>query len=220
MGKREISCNSALLGFRRIARNTDEHTAIACIFPWGAASYGWILSLGPDPKSLLILCGIYNSFIFDYLLRNSLSQPSIPQGTFQQIAIIPAKSIDIFWNELISSAVLELSYTAWNLEEFAKDCGYNNPPFRWDEERRFRIRCELDAAFFHLYGVVQGDVDYIMETFPIVKRKDERRYGSYRTKELIIDIFNRMQLALEHSEAYISILDPFLGDIKCSHTPK
>ena len=31
---------------------------------------------------------------------------------------------------------------------------------------------ELDAAFFHLYGIERDDVDYIMETFPIVKRKD------------------------------------------------
>ena len=47
--------------------------------------------------------------------------------------------------------VLELSCTAWDLEPFAKDCGWSGPPFRWDEERRFLLRCELDAAFFHLY---------------------------------------------------------------------
>ena len=28
---------------------------------------------------------------------------------------------------------------------FYEDIG---PPFRWDEERRFLLRCELDAAFF------------------------------------------------------------------------
>ena len=33
----------------------------------------------------------------------------------------------------------------------ACDCGWSGPPFRWDEERRFLLRCELDAAFFHLY---------------------------------------------------------------------
>ena len=34
------------------------------------------------------------------------------------------------------------------------------------------MRCELDALYFHLYGIARDDVDYIMETFPIVKRKD------------------------------------------------
>lgn len=32
--------------------------------------------------------------------------------------------------------VLELTYTAWDLEPFAKDCGFDGPPFRWDKERR------------------------------------------------------------------------------------
>ena len=81
--------------------------------------------------------------------------------------------------------VLELSYTSWELEPFARDCGYEGPPFIWDEERRFRLRCELDAAFFRLYGISREDVEYIMDTFPIVKRKDEAAFGTYRTKELI-----------------------------------
>lgn len=38
-------------------------------------------------------------------------------------------------------------------------------------------RRELDAAYFHLYGIARDDVDYIMETFPIVKRKDVAAHG-------------------------------------------
>jgi hypothetical protein len=55
----------------------------------------------------------------------------------------------------------------------AHDCGYDGPPCRWDEARCFLLRCELDAAYFHLYGIAHDDVDYIMDTFPIVRRKDE-----------------------------------------------
>jgi len=47
--------------------------------------------------------------------------------------------------------VLELTLYRLDLEPFAQDCGWPGPPFRWDEERRFLLRCELDAAFFHLY---------------------------------------------------------------------
>jgi hypothetical protein len=31
-------------------------------------------------------------------------------------------------------------------EDVAQDCGFDGPPFRWDEDRRFLIRAELDAA--------------------------------------------------------------------------
>ena len=47
--------------------------------------------------------------------------------------------------------MLELLYTGEDLRAFAHDCGWEGPPFRWDEDRRFLLRCELDAAFFHLY---------------------------------------------------------------------
>ena len=88
--------------------------------------------------------------------------------------------------------MLELTYTAWNLQDFARDMGYDGPPFAWDEERRFLLRCELDAAFFHLYGIAAPDVDYIMETFPIVKRKDEAKFDTFRTKEKILEIYHPM----------------------------
>ena len=39
--------------------------------------------------------------------------------------------------------------TAWDLEPFARDCGYAGPPFRWDEARRCLLRAELDAAFLN-----------------------------------------------------------------------
>jgi len=64
-------------------------------------------------------------------------------------------------------------------------------PFRWDEERRARLRAELDAIYAHLYGLGREDVDYILETFPIVKRKDVGRYGTYKTKEIILSHYDR-----------------------------
>ena len=33
-------------------------------------------------------------------------------------------------------------------------------------------------------------MDYILETFPIVKRKDIAKYGSYRTKETILQLYD------------------------------
>jgi hypothetical protein len=70
------------------------------------------------------------------------------------------------------------------------------------------MSCELDAAFFHLYRIDCAGVDYIIETFPIVKRKDEQQYGEYRTKLQILDIYDRMQHAIDAGEPYQTLLDP------------
>lgn len=112
---------------------------------------------------------------------------------------------------------LELSYTAWDLRPFAADCGYEGAPFRWDEARRFWLRCELDAAFFHLYGIERDDVDYIMDTFPIVKRKDEKVHGEYRTKRVILDIYDDMAQAIDTQQPYQTRLSPPPADPSLAH---
>ena len=39
------------------------------------------------------------------------------------------------------------------------------------------LYARLDAPYFHLYGLSREDVDYVMDTFPIVRRGDEARFG-------------------------------------------
>ena len=144
--------------------------------------------------------------------------------------------------------VLELTYTAWDLEPFAQDCGWSGPPFRWDEERRFLLRCELDAAFFHLYlpAEANGDwrpadgetaadlarlkasfptprdaVAYIMDTFPIVRRKDEAKFnGDYRTKRVILEIYDALAESIRTGQPYQTRLDPPPADPRCCHPPR
>ena len=70
------------------------------------------------------------------------------------------------------------------------------------------MRCELDAAYFHLYSIARDDVAYIMDTFPIVRRKDETAYGEYRTKRVILEIYDAMARTMETGEPYRTLLDP------------
>lgn len=116
-------------------------------------------------------------------------------------------------------AILE-SGSSRLVRPFAKDCGYDGAPFRWDEERRFLLPCELDAAYFHLYGIERVDVDYIMETFPIVKRKDEQKYGEYRTKRAILEIYDAMAEATRTGNPYQTLLNPPPAYPSVAHSPR
>jgi len=242
LNRRNPHTLSGLLCFRRVARNTDERTMVACILPFMPTSSSWIHAVGPNACDLLILTSIFNSFPFDYLLRNSLSQPSLPQSLVEQIRA-PNRTAQLErLLPYLMSLTLVLTYTAWDLEAFAQDCGWDGPPFRWDEERRFLIRGELDAAFFHLYlpadengdwllarkadgcpydetpdqisklkhlfPTPRGAVNFIMDTFPIVRRKDEEAYDEYRTKRVILKIYDEMQEAIRTGQPYETRLDP------------
>lgn len=220
LARREWGTDAALLGFRRVARNTDERTAIAALIPYGAASYGWILTAQAGIEALAALAATYNSYAFDYILRQFLSQPSIPQGTFAQVPAPDPTCFDdptawqagISLGRWVAAHVLELTYTAHDMRPSAEDLGDTGEPFVWDPERRFHLRCELDAAFFHLYEIERDDVDYIMETFPIVKSKDLAAHGGFRTKRVILEVFDAMQRAIDTGEPYRTILDPPPGE--------
>lgn len=161
-----------------------------------------------------------------------------PKADIYLVQQFPVCSLEIFsetcrWSDGTQTLwqwsvqrILELTFTAWDLEAFGQDCGYKGPPFVCDEARRFVLRCELDAAFFHLYlgGQVEWQeasrelfdalptprhaVDYIMDTFPIVKRQDEQQHGEYRTKRVILEIYDAMQKAIDTGQPYQTLLDP------------
>ena len=104
--------------------------------------------------------------------------------------------------------VLELTYTAWDLKAFAEDCGDDGPPFIWDPERRFRLRCEIDAAFFHLYGISRDDTAYILDSFPVLKRSEEREHGEYRTERGVLEIYDALASSATSGLPYDSPLGP------------
>ncbi|MCX6872677.1 MAG: hypothetical protein NTW21_02560 [Verrucomicrobia bacterium] len=117
-------------------------------------------------------------------------------------------------------------------------CSPPGPPFRWDEERRFLLRCELDAAFFHLYLGPETEwrqqpaaltdafptprhaVSYIMDTFPIVRRKDIAKHGHYRTQQTILEIYDGLAESMRTGVPYQTRLDPPPADPACCHPPR
>jgi hypothetical protein len=60
-----------------------------------------------------------------------------------------------------------------------------------NEEARLVLVAEIEAIVAHnIYGLSREQVEYILETFPIVKRRDTQKYGRFRTKELILAAYD------------------------------
>ena len=207
-----------LFGWRDIARSSDERTVICSVLPRAAVGHTFPLMLTTSQRHGCLYANLA-SFVLDYVVRQKIAGTHLTFGYVMQWPVLPPRNYDQCppWQaeqilyRWIESRVLELSYTAYDLTPFAVDLGDSGSPFQWDEKRRFAIRAELDAAFFHLYGIERDDVDYIMETFPVVKKRDEQRYGTFRTKELILEIYDAMAEAARTGKPYQTILDPTPG---------
>ena len=189
-------------GFRDIARTTDVRTMIASLIPWVGCGHKVPL-LMPDNDSLVAddvaaILACLNSFCFDFVARQKFHSTSLTWFVVEQLPVIAPDAYDRRFGdmtaaELVRDHVLRLTYTAHDLEPFARDLGYGGPPFIWDEEDRRHLRARLDALYFNLYGLDRDDAGYILDTFPIVRREDEAHFdGRYRTKELILAYMNAL----------------------------
>ena len=215
-----------LLGWRDITTSVAVRTVIAAVIPRVAVGHKLpLLLLGRGPREACCLLANLDSFCLDYAARQKVGGTSLAYFLLKQFPVFPPSAYECrpSWADeprvgtWIAPRVVELTYTAWDLQPFARDCGYDGPPFRWDEERRFLLRCELDAAFFHLYGVGREDVAYIMGTFPIVRRNDEKAHGEYRTKRVILEIYDAMVAAEASGTPYRTRLDPPPADPAVAH---
>ena len=247
-----------LMGWRKITRSTDERTVIGGVFAFSAVGDS-LQVWTTESECAVLLSALLACLACDFSARFKVGGTNFNFFIAEQIPVLPPETLErsVPWDsgeslrDWLLPRVLELTYTAWDLKPFATDCGWDGPPFRWDEERRFLLRCELDAAFFHLYLPAEEDGDwrparrsdgcphdetpeqltelkhrfptprdavaYILDTFPILRRKDEQRHGVYRAKHTILDIYDAIQASFATDEPYRTPLTPPPADPSRCH---
>ena len=190
------------IGCRLIGRATDERTMIATIVPWAGFGNGTPLLL-PDPEMSAIdaasLTANLDSLALDFVAKRKVQGPNLNWYIVEQLPVIAPDAYGrrfgaVTARELVRDHVLRLTYTAHDMAPFARDLGYAGPPFVWDEEERRHLRARLDALYFHLYGLGRDDTRYVLETFPIVRREDEKAFNSYRTRDLILAYMSALRV--------------------------
>jgi hypothetical protein len=195
------------LAFKAVTAPTNVRTMIASLLPLSAVgnSMGMILT---DAHSRVLLNANLNSFALDFTCRQKVQGQNLNWFIVEQLPILLPNAYDrefgsMTAREIVVREVLRLTYTAHDMESFARDVGNDGPPFVWDEADRRQRRARLDALFFHLYGISKQNADYIISTFPIVCRHDEAEFGFFLTRDLILHQMDA--LAAGDTEAIIAI---------------
>ncbi len=196
------------LGFRDIARPTDVRTSIASIVPWAGYGNTLPLLLEGDALSSICLVANLNAMCADFVTRQKAQGTHLNWYIVEQLPVIAPDDYDRRFGsttarELVRDHVLRLTYTAYDMEPFARDLGYDGRPFIWDEEERRHLRARLDALYFHLYGLDREDAAYVLDTFPIVRGQDVGKFGFYRTRDLVLAYMSA--LAAGDTETVVSV---------------
>ena len=191
------------IAFRDIARATDARTMIAAAIP--AVGLGNTLPAiffeggNHDSAHAVLLLANLGAVALDFVARQKVQSTHLNWYIVEQLPVVPLERYRAVRfgpktaDDIVREAVLQLTYTAHDMAPFARDMGHVDeggevlPPFRWDEDRRLRLRAKLDALYFHLYGVTdRDDIRYIYSTFPIVEREEIAAYGAYRSRDLCL----------------------------------
>lgn len=83
--------------------------------------------------------------------------------------------------------------------------GHGGSAFAWDEDRRAHLRAARDAFYARAFGLNRDEPRYILdpadvkgpdypsETFRVLKEREVRQYGEYRTRRLVLAAWDRME---------------------------
>ena len=203
-----IDYHEWLQAFRGISRATDERTFLTTGLPRsGAGNSAPILHYenGPAIAAALVMANM-NSLPLDWAARLSVGGTNMNFFIVKQLPVFPPEAylkrphphLETY-AELIVPRVLELVYTVTeDLQGFARDLGYDGPPFPWDDHRRHQVQSELDALFAYMYRLDRSDLEWILDpsapslSFSVLQENELPEFGEYRTKRLVLQAFDQL----------------------------
>ena len=156
-----------LLGFRNITNTTNERTLIAGAFPIAGAGNSMPVVL-VESNAIYLAAGL-SCMAVDYTVRQKVGGTNLNFFYVEQVPFPIPEAFeescewdpDVSVKEWLKLRLMELIFTAWDMEPFAQELGDNGPPFFWETQRRNLLR----SLRWRLRGsICMGSVEKIPTT--------------------------------------------------------
>ncbi len=192
------------LGFGDVANPRNERSFIATLIPPSTTcgntvptiDFGW-----DDEWWYLPWLAVANSFVMDALVRSKLSSQHLKPYVVDSLPF-PRPALEDDFVQSIAGIVLRLVCTApemtayWNAMAKLGLCepvpdGTVPPDALTTPEPRAHARAHLDAIVARdIFHLTRQELSDILDTFAVLKRRDEKAHGAFRTKDLILRAFD------------------------------
>jgi len=170
----------------------------------------------------VVLASVLSSLVADYGVRQKTNAMTF--FVMEQAAVLDRATLSesIPWlggsaSDWLLPRAFELFYTNDELFALCDELGRDHPPFVWNEARRAAIQAEVDAAMLHLYGLNRDQADWVLNSFTVLRKYEERDHGEFRTKRLVLEAYDAMAKAKAEGVAYQSPLSPPPADLSLCH---
>jgi len=167
------------LGWRDVTNETDKRTLICTILPPHVFMVETIPYLRPNyfngknfestlpADAMLFICGLFNSFVIDYFLRQRISLHATMAAVYE-IPIPTYGKNDLYFSEIVER-VGSLICTTKEYDELRKELKIKHISIA-PNERQILIS-QIDAYVAKIYDITRNEFEYILNTFPIVDDK-------------------------------------------------
>lgn len=162
-----------MLAWRSLTSASNTRTAIATVLPFIPASQS-IQFLVTDNNKLLYLTGLFNSIIFDFILKKKLSGIDLTQSLINQVPVPDEKALNNTLNldgkEM--SIINHINLLVYKLlkNDSRLDKLFSHYTFLKNEvstnESRFEIIRKIDLIFIFLYNLTLSEINLVIKSFP------------------------------------------------------
>lgn len=180
------------LGFRDIASDTNERTAIFCLLPKNVGfghsmfanipkryiidSHGAIAIQSVSHKRLLFALGIFNSLVVDYIARGMvqihLSKTYIVRIPLPQPSDEELESKQDYVYIYKNALILQLYHDkAGDFEDLQKEFGIDKGQIPSTQKAYDTLRAKLDIHIAKLYGLSKEEFCAMLESFKVLNDK-------------------------------------------------
>lgn len=165
-GASEKAAKTLKVGFRDIARTTDQRTMICALIPSLPCGNKVPVLKPANPMMSLPLCGLLNSWVFDWQERVRQGATSINYFIIEETPLTHVSAAGWVGNLTAPLAMaMPIFAPEWLLLR-ATTPGVRLRPWRhlWavTPHERLRLRCMLDAIVAELYGIEWDDLAWIL----------------------------------------------------------
>lgn len=157
---------------RRIARSTDTRTLISTIAPPMVftevnSTTLKVIESGINAVEQCYWCAVANSFVLDWLLRQSITT-TLNMFYLYQLPVPRLPSTDARCMSIAKRAAKLICIDA-AYDGLARDVGLKgHEDGVADQGQRASLRAELDGLVAYLYGLDEDEFAHILKTFPLV----------------------------------------------------
>lgn len=199
-------CDTYRIGFGDVANPRNERSFVATLIPPGVVCGDKVPTLdfgSGNEWYFLPWLVVANSFVMDWLARAKLTSPKMAFSLLDSLPF-PRWSIDDLFVRDVAPIALRLVCTAPEMVPYWNAMSAHGlaPPLSGndvfaealsDQGVRDVARAHLDAyVATRVFGLSSDELSAIMDTFPVLKRRDERQYGEFRTKRMVLEAFDSL----------------------------